>query len=107
MNETLFLLLHGHTARVWLVGGLVALSVADFITTRLALRREGLKEGNPLVARLLSRFGIDALGLVKLALVAGLLLFGTYVDNRILLALNIIYLIVAANNYRLYKNAKG
>ncbi len=91
---------------------LVVLQVFDTLSTMLALGA-GFAEGNPLLVRLLEERGMEALVMVKWAVV-GLVFMGVAFDpsqgpyvRAALVIMNVVYAVVVANNFVAYGFARG
>lgn len=87
---------------------LLALQLADIVTTVLALRVPGTREVNPILNLLFEKFGVLPVMLTVKALYAGLILFAvpymSVYSTIIIIALCALYTYVVYNNYRIYKN---
>lgn len=80
----------------------ILLQLGDFVTTRQVLSRGG-RELNPIVQWLMTRLGIiPGLAVAKILAVALIvyLTATTQIDQTVLIILNLIYLAVVINNYR-------
>ena len=86
-----------------LLGIYLVLQGLDYWTTVRAISNGGV-EANPVVAKLMDKFGIElGLGLAKVAGVAAGVVLHYYQQPEILAALSAVYAYVAVNNYRLVK----
>jgi len=78
---------------------LIALQVADFVTTYLALRRPGNREANPIVAKVIDALGlVPGLLVVKGSVVALLVVAAPYLSGFVLVPLLAMYVWVVINN---------
>lgn len=103
MNETLFLLMYSHTARVALVALLVLLNIADLVTTYLGIKAGKAKEANPIAASALKKYGWMAMAAIKVVVIAGLIKWGVYFSNTILMLSTLFYAVIVGHNYWIYK----
>lgn len=79
----------------------VALQVADLVTTVIALRNPRLGESNSVLRWLFERLGvIPTLVIVKGAVIALLVFGGREMGLPILAVLTVLYVWVVVNNYR-------
>lgn len=81
---------------------LITLQVLDLLTTVVALRKPGLKEGNPYLRWLMDRIGVvPALLVVKGCLIVFLFWAVPLMHIGVVVALCVLYVVVVANNLRL------
>ena len=98
------------TTVVFLLWVLGALQVADVWTTARALKNTELAEGNPVVAFFIKKLGVVG-GLITIkVLMAGVAAWAlkTYptsatADLVVLVVLNVVYVYIAVNNFRLLR----
>ena len=86
-----------------LLGIYLVLQGLDYWTTVRAISNGGV-EANPVVAKLMDKFGIElGLGLAKVAGVAAGVVLHYHQQLEVLATLSAVYAYVVVNNYRLVK----
>ena len=81
---------------------LIALQLADIITTHYALRTGIGTEANPVLRKLFDRFGHESVLIaIKGAFIALLVWLEQYLTNDIMLVLCLFYVAVVGNNVRI------
>ena len=84
---------------------LLALQLADLVSTVIALRKPNLVESNPLLAPLFKLFGVLPVMLVAKAVLAGYLFYvQAWVPVQVLLLLSAGYAYVVYNNFKLIRS---
>ena len=84
---------------------LLALQLADQVSTVIALRKPNLVESNPLLAPLFKLFGVLPVMLVAKAVLAGYLFYvQAWVPVQVLLLLSAGYAYVVYNNFKLIRS---
>jgi hypothetical protein len=96
---------------IFLLCLLVILQVLDVVSTAKALKNPKLAEGNPVVSFFIKKLGVTG-GLVAIKLLAAGAVtwalitypFGSSADLVVLVVLNVVYVYIVVNNFRLLRS---
>lgn len=104
--EALLLFLDTYTVKAVLIAAVSVAMFLDFVTTRLAIRSGAGKETNPIIRKVIEKFGFNGLLAIKIGSVVTTLVTGMATQGWVLGVLALIYWPVVINNYRIYREKK-
>jgi hypothetical protein len=84
---------------------LITLQALDVVSTYLCIKSGKGREANRWLSMLMDKLGvIPALVLTKGTLIVLLVMYGSLIQNEVLIGLNVLYAIVVANNFKILKS---